>query len=302
MSSLSVKVATALYPIDFFNSFSEWQNKTEKWVKEAADQGAKYLLFPEYGSMELTSLLDEEVRQNLSAQSEALLKYWPDFNQTFQNLAQKYQVYIIAPSFPVYHSEEHTTNRVGVFSPQGQYDFQDKLFMTRFEDEEWNVQASAPEVKVFKTADLSFSISTCFDIEFAFPALAAAHAGAEIVFVPSCTETTKGAHRVHIGARARALENQIYTVVSQTIGEATWSPAVDLNNGFAAIYSTADVGFTDDGVVAASAWNQSAWLYAELRLSHLSRVRSSGAVLNFKRHQEFLQDKAEVYRIIEVKL
>lgn len=302
MSSLSVKVATALYPLDFFNSFSEWKEKTEAWVKEAAMQNAKYLLFPEYGAMELTSLLSEDVRQNLSSQSKALLEFWPQFTNTFSEMSKKYRVYIIAPSFPVYHSETSTTNRVMVFSPQGENGYQDKLFMTRFEDEEWNVQASVPEIKVFKTPDMSFAISTCFDVEFAFPAMAAAHAGAQLVFVPSCTETVKGAHRVHIGARARALENQIFTVVSQTIGEAKWSPAVDLNNGFSAVYSTPDVGFSDDGVVCISSWNQKGWLYAELRMSHLSHVRKSGAVLNFKRHQEFLKNKAEDYRIIEIKL
>jgi len=49
-----------------------------------------------------------------------------------------------------------------------------------------------------------------------------AEAGAEIVLIPSCTERISGYHRVRTGAKARALENQIATVVSPTVGDALW--------------------------------------------------------------------------------
>ncbi len=56
-----------------------------------------------------------------------------------------------------------------------------------------------------------------------------AEAGAEMLLVPSCTERVSGYHRVRTGARARALENQIAAIVSPTVGDALWSPAVDRN-------------------------------------------------------------------------
>lgn len=285
MEIKSITFASAQYPIDFFSNLQEWQTKIKKWVGEAALRQAKYLLFPEYGAMELTSLLDKDARQDLKSQACELKKFLPTFIQTFQELAQIHKIYIIAPSIPVFHSEILTTNRVFVFSPSGQHDFQDKFEMTRFEDEEWNVQAGEKIIKVFETPDLKFAIATCFDVEFAYPGIAAAQAGAEVLFAPSCTETLKGAHRVHIGARARALENQMYVIVSQVIGEATWSPAVDINNGFAAFYATPDVGFPDDGIIKKGEWNHPGWIIQDLRISHLKRVRTQGAVLNFKRHQ-----------------
>lgn len=302
--SLSVKIASAQYPIDFFKNIEEWEIKTTQWVERAVDSGAKYLLFPEYGSMELTSLLSEAQRQDLKSQAQNLKAFMPFFVGAFRQLAQKHKCYIVAPSIPIFESETQTTNRVYVFSPSGKQNFQDKLFMTRFEDEDWGVNSGAQEIKIFETPDFRFSISTCFDVEFAFPALAAAHNGAEVLFVPSCTETLKGANRVHIGARARALENQMYVVVAQTVGEAKWSPAVDLNNGYAAFYSTPDVGFNDDGIITSGELNAVKWIYADLRLSHLQKVRTSGAVFNFKKHQEFLNaNKAAFhYEITKVSL
>lgn len=285
MESLNVVIASAQYPLDFFNNIQEWKTKTKNWVEKAVETKAQIILFPEYGAMEITSLFSEAERADLKSQSKKFLPFIEEFKTTFSDLAQKHHLYIVAPSLPLYQSDTLTTNRVFVFAPNGQIEFQDKFFMTRFEDEEWNVKAGEPTIKIFDTGFVKFSISTCFDIEFSFPALAASHAGAQIIFAPSCTETVKGAHRVHLGARARALESQNYVVVSQTIGEAKWSPAVDINYGYAGFYATPDVGFPDDGVIRVGEANKSGWITQSLRLSHIDRVRSLGAVFNFKKHE-----------------
>lgn len=285
-SVTTINVASAQYNLDFLNNFDEWKLKTQSWVKSAVTKDAQILLFPEYGAMELTSLLSEADRKDLKTQAQKLLPMIQEFKDTFSNLAKRHKTYIIAPSIPFYQNETFTTNRVFIFAPNGQIEFQDKLFMTRFEDEEWNVQAGEPIIKVFETENVKFSVSTCFDIEFSFPAMAASHAGAQIIFAPSCTETVKGANRVHLGGRARALENQNYVVVSQTIGEAKWSPAVDINYGYAGFYATPDAGFPDDGILKIGQINEPGWVLQSLRLSYIQRVRTSGAVLNFKKHQD----------------
>lgn len=284
MESLNVTVASAQYPFDFFTNIDQWKVKTHTWVEKAVETKAQILLFPEYGAMEITSLFSEAERADLKSQAKKFLLYIDEFKKTFSELSQKHGVYIIAPSLPFYQNETLTTNRVFVFAPNGAVEFQDKFFMTRFEDEEWNVRAGEPVIKIFDAGFVKFSISTCFDVEFSFPSLSASHAGAQIIFAPSCTETVKGAHRVHLGARARALENQNYLVVSQTIGEAKWSPAVDINYGYAGFYATPDVGFPDDGILQIGEANKPGWITQSLRLSHIGRVRGSGAVFNFKQH------------------
>lgn len=292
-----VKIAALQYPISFLNSFEDWQKKTESWVKNSTIKGAQVILFPEYGSMELTSLLSEDERKNLKAQAHSLKPFLEKFILTFQTLSEKYNCSIIAPSIPVFHSEKWTTNRVYVFAPHKKMGYQDKFFMTRFEDEEWGVHPAEKTLKIFQTSNFKFSISTCFDIEFAWPTCVAAQAGVEVVFVPSCTETMKGANRVHIGARARALENQIYTVVSQTVGNADWSPAVDLNCGYAAVYATPDLGFSEDGVVAKGHANQEEILMADLDLKLINNVRQNGSVLNYKHHQKLLTELQNPFKI-----
>ena len=89
---------------------------------------------------------------------------------------------------------------------------------------------------MFDTTLGRIGVAICYDSEFPLLVRAMAEAGAEVVLVPSCTERISGYHRVRTGARARALENQIATVVSPTVGDALWSPAVDHNVGAAGIY------------------------------------------------------------------
>lgn len=286
-----VKLALAQYPISEHVNFESWKTYVEKWIQDAAGSGCDLLVFPEYGSIELTSFASEEVRKDLRAQIQFLSELNSKFIEVFKNLSRQYNVFIVAPSIPFFVAEKNkTVNRCYIFSRSGEYDYQDKLFMTRFEDEEWEIfssEAIAGEFvqKVFETEIGNLAISICFDIEFPEPAFSAALAGADLVIAPSCTETLKGCNRVHIGARARALENQFYVAVSQTIGEALWSIATDINTGFSAVYSTPDLDFTDDGIVAKGVLNKPGWLQTNISLEKIKEVREKGAVFNFQRRQ-----------------
>ena len=83
---------------------------------------------------------------------------------------------------------------------------------------------------------------------------------------------------VHVGARARALENQICVAVAPTVGNADWSPAVDVNTGWAAAYRTPDRGFPDDGILAKGALDEPGWVTAELDFETLKRARDQAQV------------------------
>lgn len=280
---MEVTLALAQYPITFHHSKEEWKQHTEKWISDACSQGAQILTFPEYGSMELTSLFAENVREDLHMQILHLQELLPYFLDTFRELAQKYECVIVAPSFPVM-LEEKTVNRCFVFSGNT-VSFQDKHFMTRFEDESWGISSSDGALRVFETPFGAFGIQICFDSEFPIGGHLLAEAGAQFILVPSCTETLKGATRVHIGARARAMEQQLYTGVSQTIGDALWSPAVDINYGYTAFYSSPDGDFDDEGMVAKAEAQQAGWLIRTLDLSKNEAIRENGQVLNFKHSQ-----------------
>ena len=273
-----MKIALAQYPVTRFDTFSEWQAHVRRWVEEAAGQGAKLLVFPEYGGMELTALLPEILQKDLRAQIPALERFHADFVHTYDGLARQAGVAIVAPSLPVKARDDDAaiSNRVYWFSGAGM-DFQDKRQMTRFEKEQWGISGGGA-LKIFDAGETKIGIAICYDIEFPLIAHAMAKAGAELVLAPSCTDTLAGANRVHVGARARALENQIYVAVAPTVGNAPWSPALDTNIGWAAAYSAPDVGLPDDGVLTKGELNRPGWVLADLDFKRLKSARRHAQV------------------------
>lgn len=279
-----LKIATAQYSLDPHNTLEEFKSDVEVWVKEASDNGARLLVFPEYGSIELVSLLPKDVQKDLAQQLKDIQKFRDDFIHLYVELAGKYDVYIIAPSFPWLETPDYFVNRAFMINPNGLYSYQDKQMMTRFEDEDWKV--STPKEKVLNSFDVDgvkVGVSICFDVEFPDFARELALEGVEVLVAPSCTESMAGMNRIHVGARARALENQFYVVVSQTVGTVDYSEAIDINTGMAAIYSTCDLGFPDDGIIVQGTINTPQWVYGEIDTKLVKNVRKNGNVFNFQK-------------------
>ena len=275
-----LKLAAAQYPIDQLARWSDFRDKVTRWVAEAAGEGARLLVFPEYFSIEITSIFGEEVYSSLPLQLEKLQRTLADFLALFRELAQTHHVHICAGSYPVREGEDYY-NRSYFFWPNGHCEFQEKLQMTRFENEHWHVSAGSG-LKVFATEFGKLAINVCYDSEFPLLARRQVEEGAVLILVPSCTDTLAGFHRVKIGCQARALENQCYVVQSPTVGDCAWSEAVDANVGLAAVYTPVDRGFPPTGVLAAGELNAAQWVYAELDLGAIDRVRAEGQVFNHR--------------------
>lgn len=293
-------VAAAQYPMTRQESVAAWRHHTGEWVASAVRQGARLLLFPEYGSMELVSLFSDDIRTDIRRQVREMETLRADFCATYERLAREHRVMIVAPSFPVLEGGV-LYNRAYVFAPGGAAGYQDKFFMTRFENEEWGISSGPKVLTLFEGDWGSFGIQICYDVEFPVGAHLLAGAGATVLLAPSCTETIRGATRVHVGARARSLENQCYTVVSQTIGQSEWSPAVDINYGFAAVYASPDKNWPEEGIVARQAPQTAGWLVQSLDFSVLQDVRADGHVFNYRDQQRllsgFLDDTIRLNRV-----
>lgn len=276
-----ITLSAAQYPVTFHHSFGAWRAHTESWVQQAMLGAPQLLLFPEYGSMELVSLLSPEERADIRLQVRGMDRLCADFCTAFADLSRKYSVIIVAPSFPVCVGDE-VYNRCFVFGSNGRSGHQDKYFMTRFETEEWDVRRAPSRLCVFEADWGCFGVQICYDIEFPIGSALLCRNGATLLLAPSCTETKRGSTRVHVGARARALEQQCYTVVSPLIGNAPWSPTVDINYGFAGLYTTPDRFFPEEGIIAQMPPQQPGWLTQALDLSLINAVRQDGQTLNFK--------------------
>ena len=105
-------------------------------------------------------------------------------------------------------------------------------------------------------------------------------AGAQIILVPACTEFVSGYHRIRTSAMARALEGTCASVVSPTVGDSAWSPAVDYNNGAAGIYAPAENGLSDTGILAEGVLNAPGWVHATVDLAALARLADAGEMRN----------------------
>lgn len=275
------RIASAQYDISFLETWANFESKTRRWTEEAVANQADILLFPEYASMELASLFPKEIYSSLSGQLDALQTLLPDFLKLFQTLAVEHQIYIQAGTFPVKHDNGEFRNHAYFFTPQGDYDYQEKLTMTRFENEQWHISRGF-DIKVFDTSFGKVAINICYDSEFPHYARLQAERGATLILVPSCTDTEAGYYRVRIGCQSRALENQCYVVQASLVGNADWSEAVDVNCGAAAIYTAVDRGFPNNGILVIGEYNKVQWVYADLDLAAVGTVREQGQVFNYR--------------------
>lgn len=282
-----MKIAAAAYPLTWFDSFAEYEAKLTAWVAEAAGQGVDLLVFPEYGAMELASLGGASTARDIEAALHEVARHGPAVDRLHCALAANHRAHILGASAP-YFIGKRPVNRATLYGPDGVIGVQDKQIMTRFEREVWDV-VPGQGLRVFDTLLGKIGIIICYDSEFPLLARAMAQAGAEILLVPSCTDSAAGFTRVRIGAMARALENQCVTVQSPTVGPCDFCPAVDENFGSAAIYGPPDRGFPDDGIMAQTLLNHPGWAMAEVSLEAIRHVRRDGAVLNHAHWAEQLQ-------------
>lgn len=272
-----MKIAAAAYPIDWFDSFADYEAKLTAWVADAA--AADLLVFPEYGAMELASLGGRKVAGDLEASLHEVARHWPQVQALHQRLAAAHGSHILGASGPVFEGPR-PVNRAVLYGPEGIIGHQDKQIMTRFEREEWHV-TGASGLRVFDTALGRIGILICYDSEFPLLGRVLAQAGVELLLVPSCTDTVAGFSRVRIGAMARALESQCVVVQAPTVGACDWMPALDENRGRAAIYGPPDGFWPETGIIAEGPMDQPGWVFAQVDLARVGNSRRNGAVLPF---------------------
>ncbi|WP_299907596.1 carbon-nitrogen hydrolase family protein [uncultured Paracoccus sp.] len=272
-----MKIAAAAYPFDWFDSFADYEARLTRWVEEA--DGADLLVFPEYGAMELASLGGREVAGALESSLHEVARHAEAVADLHTRLARGFNCHILAASGP-HFAGARPVNRAVLFGPDGRIGHQDKQVMTRFEREDWHVRGGAG-LQVLDTSLGRIGILICYDSEFPLLGRRLVEAGAELLLVPSCTDTVAGFNRVRIGAMARALEGQCVVVQAPTVGPCDWNPAIDENRGRAAIYGPPDGFWPESGIIAEGAMDQPGWVIAEIDLSRVAESRRNGAVLPF---------------------
>lgn len=276
------RIAAWQYPIETLASWAVWRAKLDAGVAEAARAGAELLVMPEYAAMELTQFLPDAT---LEDQLVAIQQFHAPYLAALAETARTHDVTIVGGSFPerVDRDGDATPyrNRLRVIAPSGEPVVVEKLQMTRFERERWGISGGQAQ-PVIELGAMRLGVAICYDAEFPLIARRLVEAGANVIAVPSCTDSLAGYHRVRVACAARALENQCYVVQAPTVRVAPWSIAVDENVGAAGVFAPCDRGFPDDGVVAMGTLNAPQILVADLDLARVEEVRREGQVLGHR--------------------
>lgn len=278
-----MRIATAAYPLDWFENWSAFERKARSWVADAADQGAELLVFPEYGAMELSTLAGRNVSMDLEQSLHAVSERVPQSDAYYTTLAAEFGVHILTPSAPVFDADVHPerpVNRTRLIAPNGKSAVQDKQIMTMFERDPWNVATGSAPLTVFDTKLGKIGILICYDSEFPLLGRALIEAGVEYILVPSCTEALAGYWRVRLGAMSRALEGQCVSVMASLIGAVDWSTSVDNTTGMGGIFGPPDTGFPSDGIISTGEIGKAGWTIGDAPHSAIGHVRSDGVVRN----------------------
>jgi predicted amidohydrolase/GNAT superfamily N-acetyltransferase len=269
-----VRIAAVQYLLRPIASFEDFAHQVEFFVRSAKDYKAHFILFPEFFTMQLLSYINEPAP---AMAVRRLARMAPQYEELFIRLAKETGIYIIGGTHPVIQRGK-VFNAAHLFTPNGRVFRQKKVHLTPTESGPYQF-SRGHGLYLYHTDFGNIAILICYDIEFPEVARVMAEAGAEILFVPSCTDGREGFCRVRYCAQARAIENQIYVAVTGTVGNLPLVPYMAANYGQAAILTPSDYFFARDGIAAEGTINQEQIIFADVDLDLLDEQRVNGSVI-----------------------
>ena len=269
-----VRIAAMQYLLRPINRFEDFATQVEFFVRSAREYHSHFVLFPEYFTMQLLSYLREAAPARAVRR---LAQLAADYEALFSRLAADYGLYIIGGTHPVIQEGE-LFNAAHLFTPNGRIYRQKKVHLTEAEKASYQM-SRGHGFYVYHTDYGNIAILVCYDVEFPEASRVLAEAGAQILFVPSCTDERQGFCRVRYCAQARASENQIYVAMASTVGNLPEVPCMATHYGQASILTPSDYFFARDGIAAEGVVNQEQMVISDVDLSLLDEQRLKGTVI-----------------------
>lgn len=272
-----VRICVIQYMMKKIDSFEDFIQQCKYYIDVAHNYKSDFVVFPEIFTAQLLSFLEMET-PSLSAKK--LATFTDQYISAFVSFAVKYNVNIIGGS---HYAEENgkVYNIAYLFRRDGTYEKQYKIHVTPNEKHLWQI-SSGDALKVFNTDCGKIAILICYDIEFPELARLVTDRGANIIFTPFNTDERQGYLRVRYCAQARAVENQVYTVIAGTVGNLTHVEHLDIQYAQSAIFTPSDFSFPRDGIMAECTPNIEMVIVGDVDLELLKRTRKSGTVTQLK--------------------
>ena len=274
----TVRVAAVQYELRALHHASVFEDRVSYFVGVAAEAGADFVTFPELFTLELLSAEPDILSAEESITR--LTEYTPRLTKLLQDLATRHRINIIGGSHLLRDHHRLTRNVCLIATRDGTLHTRQKIHPTPNERRFWNVKGS-DELDVIETDCGPVGVLICYDAEFPELARRLADQGAMFLFVPFCTDERRGYLRVRYCAQARAIENQVYVVLSGVTGNLTGVANMDLHYAQSCILTPCDLAFARDGIAAEADPNIATIVFADLHVSALETARQSGATQNF---------------------
>jgi predicted amidohydrolase/ribosomal protein S18 acetylase RimI-like enzyme len=272
-----VRVGVVQWQMRAVKSFEELRNQVEFFVDTVAGYNADFVVFPEFF---YAPLLTQFNKMNASSAVRALADFTEQMQNEFVNMAVSYNINIVAGS--MFEYQDHVLRNVAYLCRRdGTFEMQYKLHPTPDEVSYWGV-TGGDSLKVFDTDSGRIGILVCYDVEFPELPRILAERGIDILFVPYYTDTKNGYLRVRHCAQARAVENEIYVVISGSVGNLPNVENMDIQYAQSAVFTPCDFSFPPEGIAAEATPNTEMTLIADLDLDLLKEVRRQGSVRNMK--------------------
>lgn len=268
-----VRIAAVQYLLRSIDDWAGFENQVRFVMKAAGDYKPQFVMFPEIFTTQLLSFMDTS---DLRKAVRDMDGFTERYVALFTELAAQWGVYIIGGSHPTI-TDGKLMNTAYLFSPEGKVFTQDKIHLTRWEKEKWKGDPGH-NLRVFDTAHGRIAILICYDIEFPELSRMVCEQGADIIFVPSCTDDRQGFWRVRYCCHARAIENQVYVAVTGTVGNLAVE-GLGLHFGQAAVITPSDFPFARDGIAAEGVPNMEQIVIADVDLAKLVNNRVNGTTI-----------------------
>lgn len=281
-----VRICCIQYEMRMIKSFEDFAGNCEYFVDVASDYRSDFVVFPEMLTMQLLTFLP---KKHPAEAVRALDAYTGQYISLFSGLAIRYNVNIIAGSHFVVEDND-LYNVSYLFKRDGTFGKQYKVHITPHERKWWGVKPG-DEIKVFNTDCGKIAIALCYDIEFPELSRMAAAKGAGIFFVPFNTDVRRSYLRVRYCAQARAIENQVYVVITGSVGNLPKVENLDIHYAQSAILTPSDIEFHREGLAAEAPANVETAIVQELDMNLLKRNREWGSV------QPWADRRTDIYQL-----
>ncbi|MCB1877288.1 MAG: carbon-nitrogen hydrolase [Chromatiales bacterium] len=275
----TVRVGTVQYMQRRVSSFEQFLELVQYFVDVVADYKGDFVVFPELFTLQLLSVEDQELSPAESI--EALTKYTPRLVEALRDMALRFNINIIGGSHPTRMPTGRVENISYVFLRDGTVHEQPKIHPTPNEVYWWNIEGGST-LNAIDTDCGPIGVLICYDSEFPELVRHLTDQGIQILFVPFCTDERQSYLRVRYCCQARAVENQIYVVMSGNVGNLPNVANMDIQYAQSCVLTPCDFPFARDGIAADTTPNVETVAFADLRLESLAMARNGGTVQNLR--------------------